>query len=715
MAGVLVLGGAASLTATHVMVASYRDTAQRLEVESGVLTQLRADVASYAGAMVTSRGTAVEVAAQERIDLSVRAGFAQAAAGTPAPAAAALLARALTQWVAFVESLPVLEASRSAVQHDVVSELVGAQAPRLLAAIDAAGSASRAATRSVLARNAMVERATFVGWGVLFVLMVALMIQLARRLSAELLQPVGELREAANRLAAGDLTHRVVVGRGDELGELLGSFNVMAEALAGSQQSLRRQASHDSLTGLANRAGFRSRVQQCLARLERREGTQAVLFIDLDDFKDVNDLLGHAAGDELLRVVAERLRGVVRPGDLVARLGGDEFAVLLDGIPDAGAAYSLAGRVVTALAAPTQIGGDWVQVGASVGLSMRRDGSDLDDLMREADVAMYSAKAQGKNRVEGYDATLHRTVIEHQGFKVDIGHAVERDELVLDYQPLIDLSSGALIGVEALVRWQHPTRGLLPPSAFIGPAEDTGAIVSIGTWVLRSAAQQIASWQRRYGRPELCASVNVSVRQLEASGFVELVAEVLASTGLEPGSLVLEVTESVLADSAGGAAEALARLRGIGIRIALDDFGTGYSSIGYLRRLPVDILKIDRSFVSGPQADGPGEALLEAIVGLGLHLGLEVIAEGIEHPEELRRLQALGCATGQGFLLSRPIAAGEIDQWLAAPTRSVPPEMYQIPPASDNETRADTGQPAVAGLLPEVSPDGPIVLPAQGG
>jgi EAL domain-containing protein (putative c-di-GMP-specific phosphodiesterase class I) len=298
---------------------------------------------------------------------------------------------------------------------------------------------------------------------------------------------------------------------------------------------------------------------------------------------------------------------------------------------------------------------------------MRHDDSDPESLMREADVAMYTAKGRGKNRVEEYDAVLHEAVVEHNDLKAQLAGAAGRGELVLDYQPIVNLETGTFVGVEALVRWQHPTRGLLPPLAFIELAEETGAIVEIGAWVLETAASQLQMWRRRYGLPALWLSVNVSVRQLDDPGFSALVADVLQRTGLDPASLVLEVTESVLADPAGGAAGALETLRQLRVRVALDDFGTGYSSIGYLRQLPVDILKIDRSFISGEHADRHGDVLLDAIVGLADRLGLDVIPEGIEEPGQLARLQALGCRTGQGFLLSRPMPAAAVDELLAAP------------------------------------------------
>jgi Amt family ammonium transporter len=292
--------------------------------------------------------------------------------------------------------------------------------------------------------------------------------------------------------------------------------------------------------------------------------------------------------------------------------------------------------------------------------------------MREADVAMYTAKGRGKNRVERYDPTLNDAAVAHNALRAELAGAARRGELVLDYQPIVDLADGMFSGVEALVRWQHPSRGLLPPYAFIDLAEETGAIVGIGSWVLETAAGQLREWQRRYNLPELKLSVNVSVCQLDDPGFADHVGDVLRRTGLDPRSLIVEVTESVLADPAGGAAGSLETLRRQGVQVALDDFGTGYSTIGYLRQLPVDILKIDRSFVSGEHANRPGDLLLGAIVGLAQRLALDVIPEGIEEPDQLARLQEMGCRTGQGFLLSRPVPAEVIGRLLASPASLLP-------------------------------------------
>lgn len=428
---------------------------------------------------------------------------------------------------------------------------------------------------------------------------------------------------------------------------------------------LEKRASTDSLTGLANRAAFRSRLQDCLAETGRPVDGLAVLFVDLDDFKDVNDRLGHAAGDALLVVVADRLRATVRSDDLVARLGGDEFAILVQGPRAADEADAVGQRVVVDLAEPTFINGTVVHVGASVGLAEYGRGTDADDLMRNADVAMYSAKSRGKSRVERYDSALHAAVEDRLALRMDLVEATPKEQLVVAYQPVVDLVTGSLVGVEALVRWQHPTRGLLPPSTFIDLAEQTGDIIAIGSWVLGVAVMDLRVWQRRYDLPELMLSVNVSMRQLEEPDFAQQVADALGAAGVDPRTFVVEVTESLLADPAGGAAGALAALRAIGVRVALDDFGTGYSCIAALRTMPVDIIKIDRCFISGNDVSEPDHALVGAIVELARRLGMDVVPEGIETHDQLRRLREVGCQSGQGFLMSQPVSGPGIEALLA--------------------------------------------------
>jgi diguanylate cyclase (GGDEF)-like protein len=399
-------------------------------------------------------------------------------------------------------------------------------------------------------------------------------------------------------------------------------------------------AYQDSLTGLPNRPLFEQRIASALL-----DGTPAVVaFLDLDDFKRVNDSLGHAAGDRLLEICGERLRNALREGDTVARLGGDEFAVLALHVSDVEA---LVARLFDVLAAPVMLEGKRLSLRASIGIASTDTG---DDLLRNADLAMYAAKAAGTNRCAVFTRDMHVNAVERLDRREQLERAIENEELVLHYQPIVDLDLGRVAGFEALVRWQHPLRGFLGPGEFIPLAEETGLIVPLGRWVLRESARQAALWA---GAPYL--SVNVASAQLEQPGFVDEVASALADSGLDASRLMLEVTESSLVGDA--EAERLQALRRLGVRLAIDDFGTGYSSLSYLRRFPMDVLKIDRSFTRDACEDS---ALLQAIVAMGESLGLVLIPEGIEEPEQADELRALGCRLGQGYLFGRPVPADQL-------------------------------------------------------
>ena len=402
----------------------------------------------------------------------------------------------------------------------------------------------------------------------------------------------------------------------------------------------RELAFQDALTGLPNRTLFEQRIAAALA-----DGVPAIVaFLDLDDFKRVNDSLGHAAGDRLLGICGERLRNALRAGDTVARLGGDEFAILALNVSDVDA---LVARLFDVLAAPVMLEGKRLHLRASIGIASTETG---DDLLRNADLAMYAAKAAGTNRFAVFTDDMHVNAVERLDRREQLERAIENEELILHYQPIVDLDLGRVAGFEALVRWQHPSRGFLGPGEFIPLAEETGLIVPLGRWVLREAVRQAALWA---GAPYL--SVNVASAQLEQVGFVDEVASALADGGLEPSRLMLEVTESSLVGDA--EAERLQALRRLGVRLAIDDFGTGYSSLSYLRRFPMDVLKIDRSFTRDACDDN---ALLQAIVAMGESLGLVLIPEGIEEPEQADALRALGCRLGQGFLFGRPVPADEL-------------------------------------------------------
>ena len=434
------------------------------------------------------------------------------------------------------------------------------------------------------------------------------------------------------------------------------------------QDQLAHQAFHDDLTGLPNRALLRDRIEHALSSGCRDGSRVAVLFLDLDGFKDVNDSLGHAAGDELLAAVAARLQTCLRPGDSVARLGGDEFAILLvEGRHD-GAADVVAGRALEALRAPFELEGRQVVVSASIGIATGSPvDATADTLLRDADAAMYAAKWSGAGRSRRFQTSMHTEAVERFELAADLRAALAGEQLVIHYQPVVALETGEVEGVEALLRWNHPERGLVPPLRFVPLAEESGLIVPIGRWVLEQACRQAAEWLAAgVVAPAFAMSVNVSVRQLHDDAFVGHVAEALAVTGLAPGALVLEVTETALVQDVEVANLRLAELKALGVRIAIDDFGTGYSSLDYLRRFPVDVLKIDKSFVDGVTGGDEGRALVQAIVDMGRSLRLELVAEGIEGADQLEELRATGCASGQGYLFARPAAPSAVADFLTA-------------------------------------------------
>ena len=431
------------------------------------------------------------------------------------------------------------------------------------------------------------------------------------------------------------------------------------------EAQLSRQAFRDPLTGLANRALLGDRIGLAVARHARDRHVPAVLLIDLDSFKTINDSLGHSAGDELLVAVARCLETCVRPGDTVARLGGDEFAILIDegSLPRA---ISIAERILQVLTQPLLVTGRQLFVNASIGITLGGDGKDADVLLRDADVAMYVAKGHGKGRYEVFEPDMHDAAVKRQELLGDLQQALELGQLSLAYQPVFDLKTKTMEGWEALLRWEHPTRGPVPPLEFIPLAEETGLIVRIGRWVLREACRQARDWQQRFPEAEgLTMSVNVSARQLKEPSLADDVRAVLAETGLPPETLMLEITESSMLDL-DTVGEPLQELKAIGVNLALDDFGTGYSSLSYLGRFPVDTIKIDKSFVDG-LVDSPAEgpALLRAIARLGPTLGVRVIAEGMEQEGQLADLVAAGCDAAQGFYFSRPLSPEAVETLLS--------------------------------------------------
>jgi diguanylate cyclase (GGDEF)-like protein/PAS domain S-box-containing protein len=432
------------------------------------------------------------------------------------------------------------------------------------------------------------------------------------------------------------------------------------------EQQLEHRALHDPMTGLANRALLLDRLTHTAARSARSNSRYAVLLIDIDDFKPINDTLGHAVGDAVLSTIAQRLTRVVRSADTVARIGGDEFAVLIeDSRADADAAKA-AGRVLAAMSRPIHAGGAAVELTASIGIAYDEGGLDPGNVLRNADIAMYLAKRAGKDRFEIFETAMHVQVVERLQLEADLHQALAKDQLRLHYQPIVTLENRRVVGLEALVRWDHPERGIISPGRFIPLAEETGLIAPIGRYVLREACRQLACWRARVpGADQLTVSVNLSMRQLLVGDVVEDVRRALLDAGLPAPALTLELTESSLATDAEQAIEALRRLKSLGVRLAIDDFGTGYSSLAYLHRFPVDILKIDRSFVSSVATGQQSPALARAIVDLGRSLDLVTVAEGIEQELELAQFQQLDCTLGQGYLFARPAEPAVIERFLA--------------------------------------------------
>ncbi len=456
-------------------------------------------------------------------------------------------------------------------------------------------------------------------------------------------------------------------------GEVVGrvwSFRNSTER-ARLESELTYQAFHDSLTGLANKALFSDRLNQAVARMERTRRPIAVMFLDLDNFKTVNDSLGHSTGDELLRTVAEVLQGCIRQADTAARLGGDEFAVLIEYIEGHSDIVKLAERILTALRRPVMLDTTEVVATASIGITFGVPGTTGEQLLRNADLAMYMAKEHGKNCYEEFRDQMHTAIVERLELEADLRRTTTGKELVVHYQPIVDLESGELVGFEALVRWQHPLRGLLPPGAFVPFAEEVGLIDVVDRFVLAEACAQLHHWQTRgLVPPDVTISVNLSAHELVDGETGTNVASMLAATKFDPSNLVIEITESAMMRDTTAAVQNLQKLKALGLRIALDDFGTGYSSLAYLEQLPIDILKIDRSFVNALASDDDQTGLAQAILKIAETLGHTTIAEGVESAAQVARLRELGCRFGQGYHLGVPMDARKTEKMLQALTTS---------------------------------------------
>jgi diguanylate cyclase (GGDEF)-like protein/PAS domain S-box-containing protein len=434
-------------------------------------------------------------------------------------------------------------------------------------------------------------------------------------------------------------------------------------------------AFHDPLTGLPNRALFMDRLEHVITTSQRRPITPkyAVFFLDMDRFKTINDSLGHTIGDQLLVVVGRKLADCIRPGDTIARLGGDEFAILLEDINDPAYAVIVAERIREKLAVPIDIKSHKIFTSISIGIALGSDGYERpEQVLRDADIAMYAAKGRGNASYEIFDAAMHANILDRMKMVADLQGALDKKELTLYYQPIIDLNTQQLTGFEALVRWNHPTRGLIYPMEFIPLAEEHGLIFQIGAWILHEACRELKLLQTRHpAQPPLSMSVNISSRQFSQQDLVEILSRFLNETGVDPHSVILEITESMIMENVDAAVETMNRLRKMGIRLHIDDFGTGHSSLSYLQLFPVSALKIDRSFINKLTSSGNNHEIITHIVALAKSLNFDVIAEGVEKEHQLANIKNLHCGYGQGFFFARPMAFNAIDVWMQEQKRQI--------------------------------------------
>jgi diguanylate cyclase (GGDEF)-like protein/PAS domain S-box-containing protein len=457
----------------------------------------------------------------------------------------------------------------------------------------------------------------------------------------------------------------------DRLGGVIGAVMVTHDVTVARElsQKLARLALHDSLTDVPNRTLLNDRLDQAMMRAHRAGGTVAVLYIDLDRFKQINDSLGHAVGDELLRSVAQRLQGCVRGSDTVSRQGGDEFLVLLADVVHPRDAAVCAEKIIAALETPHRIAGHDLRISASIGIAtFPEDAADAETLARNADFAMYQAKYSGRNNYQFFRPEMNANAVERQSVELDLRQAIARQEFVLNYQPKVDLQSGAIVGVEALIRWQRPHRGIVPPARFIPVAEESGLIVPIGRWALDTACRQARAWQDE-GVSPVSIAINVSAVELRGKDFLSNVRQILEQNRLEPRFLELELTETFMMQDWKSTAETLRALKNLGVKIALDDFGTGYSSLSYMRRFPIDALKIDQSFVRDMTSDADDASIVSAVINMGRSLNMGVIAEGIQTRAQLEFLRERQCPEGQGFYFAPPVPAAELTELLLGAAR----------------------------------------------
>jgi diguanylate cyclase (GGDEF)-like protein len=670
----LLASAAATVVGVRGVVGEMQRTADQLRIESNTVAALRTDI-------VTNEQWGHHLLSGEPVDRSafvqqqeqISRLFDKAATVFPSSnGMRATIGEAQQSWKKGLMTYGLWGDQVQALhgRHETDNVPFGASNDNTRAILDGLAFSSHKAMDQGLAHGTDLEEILIIALSALFASASAVTIYYRRRMAKDLMLPVASMHEGVLKLQAGDYNHRIEVARQDELGELAGAFNDMAAALRDSHLTLTIRATHDGLTGLANRAALTERLTASFGPCrDRRARQESLLFIDIDDFKDVNDSVGHEGGDALLVQLAARLNTCVRAQDLVVRLGGDEFAILVTEDDDSGSvAVGVARRVRDALRTPFIVGGDRLIVTLSIGIAQRRpETEDGGELVRQADFAMYMAKAGGKARYQLFDAEMHDSMLARSALKVDLAGAVASGQLRVDYQPVFDLGTSEILGVEALVRWQHPTLGLLAPASFVTLAEESGDIDAIGCWVLETATRQVASWRNSMDHcANLWVAVNVSAFQFPNPQSLANIQRILADPAAQADKVVLEVTETALAAHLGCGMASLNMLKGLGVRIAIDDFGTGFSSLSTLASMPVDILKIDRSFVSGQASALPSAPMLEGILGLADKLSMAVVAEGIEQPEQLDLLRGLGCGMGQGYLLARPAPAPVIEALLAS-------------------------------------------------
>jgi diguanylate cyclase (GGDEF)-like protein len=688
----LLAGAAVTLVGVRFVTDQMQHAAAQHRVESEAVAELRIglEVHEQAGLQLLSAGP-VDPAAFLQQQKDVSAQFDAAAGILPeAYGMRATVREARTAWQEGLSAHDLWGSQVAGLHGNRVAEApsFAASSAKARALLANVRRASLDALDDGVAHGAELQQMVSTVRTALFALAAGGVFFFRRRMTKYLMRPVEGLHRGVVKLQSGDYSHRINVVRNDELGQLAEAFNSMAATVHDNHLELTFRATHDPLTGLANRAVLSERLTAVFGPQATDpevtdaevtgtgdwDGWESLLIIDVDDFKDVNDSLGHEGGDALLIQLSQRLRGCMRGHDLVARLGGDEFAIVV--MDEGGTATGdVARRIQDALLEPFCIDDVRLKVTVSMGAAQRSAGTaDPAELMRQADFAMYMAKHGGKGRYQLFDARGYDEMTYRAALRADLATAVQAGQLRLDYQPVVNLATGEIAGVEALVRWEHPTLGRLGPAEFIPLAEETGEIGPIGCWVLDTASRHVAGWRRSPGTAgDFWVSVNLSTLQLSSDRNLAALERILAHPASQADKVILEVTESALATSADGGVAALTRLKSFGVRIAIDDFGTGFSSLSTLAALPADILKIDRAFLTALPGDAPAAAMLEGILEVARKLDLAVIAEGIEDTGQLDLLRSLGCDMGQGFLLASPSPSPVLEALLASGARLQPP------------------------------------------